>query len=123
MGLTVMRSIKKALLMVPKLSPLFFIVDKNCAVQSYAFGKNKSSFMKLIDNGMYVLMLSEGEDDVVDGVGSNNDNEILGAMSVEGMRLSRGDMVEVLCSTEIIKEDTNCAGGEEKLGDYFSRQS
>jgi hypothetical protein len=61
LGLTVMHSIKKALLMVPKLSPLIVIIDKNWAVLLYASGKNESSFMKLIDNGMYALMLSKGK--------------------------------------------------------------
>ncbi len=105
--------------MEPKLSPMIVIIDKNCAVLLYASGKNKSSFMKLMDNGMYALTLSKGKDDVVVGVGSVNDNEILGAMSVDGMPLSRGDVVEVLCSPEIIEEDTNWAGVDEKLGDYL----
>ncbi len=86
---------------------------------SYASGKDKSSFMKLINNGMYALMLSEGKDAVVDGVESDNDNEILGATSVDGTPLSRGDVVAVLLGTEVIEEDTNCAGVDEKLGDYF----
>ncbi len=55
MGLTVLRSMKKALSMVPKLSPTIVLIDKNCAVLLYASGKNESSFMKLIDNGMYAL--------------------------------------------------------------------
>ncbi len=74
MGLRVMCSIKKALSMVPELSPSIAIIDKNCAVLSYASGKNKSSFMKLINNGMYALTLREGKDAVVDRVGSDDDN-------------------------------------------------
>jgi hypothetical protein len=106
MGLTVLHSIKRALSMVPKLSPSIVLIDKNCAVLSYASGKNKSSFMKLIDNGMYASMLSKGKDAIVDGVGSDNDNKILSATSVDGMPLSRGDVVEDLCSTEVIEEET-----------------
>ncbi len=41
MGLTVMRSIKKALSMVSKLSPLV-VLFKNCAVLSNTSGQNKS---------------------------------------------------------------------------------
>jgi hypothetical protein len=110
----------------------------------YASGKNKISFMKLIDNEMYALMLSEGKDAIVDSVGSDYDNEILGTTSVDGMPLFRdvmmketlitttahgvplmcisprcGDVVEDLCSTKVIKEDTNCVGVDEKFGDYF----
>jgi hypothetical protein len=81
MGLTVMRLIKKVISMLPKLSPLIVLIDKNCAVLSYSSGKNKSSFMKLTDNGMYASTLSKGKDAVVDGVGSHDDNEILGATS------------------------------------------
>ena len=40
MGLIVMRPIMKALSVVIKLSPSICIIDKNCAVISYASGKN-----------------------------------------------------------------------------------
>ena len=43
MGLTVMRSIKKAISIVPKLVPSICSIDKNCAVIGYASGKNESS--------------------------------------------------------------------------------
>jgi hypothetical protein len=50
---------------------------------------------------------------------SDVDNEILGTTSVDGMPLSRGDLVEDLCSREAIKADTNCTGVDGKFGDYF----
>jgi hypothetical protein len=37
---------------------------------------------------MYALMINEGEAVVVDGGGLDNDNEILGATSEEGMPLT-----------------------------------
>jgi hypothetical protein len=85
-------------------SPLIVLLDKNCAVHLYASGKNTSSFMKLINNRMYALTLRKGKDAIVDGDGSEDDNEILGATSVVGMPLSRdvtmkemhGDVVEDL---------------------------
>jgi hypothetical protein len=40
MGLTMMRSIKQACSMVPKLSLLIVVIDKNCAVLFYATGKS-----------------------------------------------------------------------------------
>jgi hypothetical protein len=86
MGLTVLRWIKKALAMVPKLPPFIVLIVKNCAVFSYASSKNESSFMKFINNGMYALMISKGEAVIGDGGGSENDNEILGTTSVDGMR-------------------------------------
>jgi hypothetical protein len=72
--------------------------------------------MELIDNGMYVLTLIEGKDTVVDGTGYDYDNEILGAMSVDGMPLSRDVRMN---GTEVIKEDTHCAGVDGKFDDYF----
>jgi hypothetical protein len=36
MGLSVLRSIKKALAIVPKLSPRIVMIDKSCAVIGYA---------------------------------------------------------------------------------------
>ena len=60
-GLMVMRSIRNALSVVTKLSPFICIIHKNCAVISYASGKNKSTLMQYVNNGMYTLALSEGD--------------------------------------------------------------
>ncbi len=106
--------------------------------------RTNSSFKKLINNGMYALTLSKGEDAAVDGIGSGDDNEILGTTSVDGMPLYRdvsmkdtlttitvhgmplvhispsgSDVVKDLCRTEVNKEDTNCAGVDGKFSDYF----
>ncbi len=48
-----LQSIKKALSIVPKLSPCIDIIDKNCAMVGYASGKNESLFMQHIDNDMF----------------------------------------------------------------------
>ncbi len=53
MELTVLRSTKKALAMVPKISPSIILIDKNFAVLSFTSGKNESLFMQYIDNRMY----------------------------------------------------------------------
>ena len=45
MGLNVLRLMKKAFSLVPKLSPRIVIIDKNCAVVGYASGKNEGSFL------------------------------------------------------------------------------
>ena len=47
MGLSVLRSIKKALAIVPKLSPRIVMIDKRCAVIGYVSGQNEQSFMQL----------------------------------------------------------------------------
>ncbi len=47
--LSVLCLIKKALSMVPKLSPWIVIINKNCTVIRYASGKKKSSFMQFIE--------------------------------------------------------------------------
>ena len=61
MGLIFMHSIKKALSVVTNFAPLICIINKNCAVISYASGKNKSTLMQYVNNGMYTLALSEGD--------------------------------------------------------------
>ena len=86
MGLTVLRSIKKALSIVPKLSPQIVMIDKNCAVIGYASGKNEQSFMQLVDNGMYAMTI--GDDgkivDVTSDGSDDDDNERIGAVAVGG---------------------------------------
>ena len=109
MGLTVLRSIKKALSIVPKLSPRIVMIDKNCAVIGYASGKNKHSFMQLVDNGMYAMTSIIGDDELIVDVsnGSDNDNERIGAvvedeagMSVTRQREAGGVM--------LAKDDNDC---------------
>ncbi len=89
MGLTVLQSIKKALSIVPKLSPRIVLIDKNCTVIGYASGKNEHSFMQLVDNDMYAMMINRGVDTVIveGNDGSDDDNEVLGAVSEEGLPL------------------------------------
>jgi hypothetical protein len=84
MGSTVLQSIKKALCIVSKLLPCIVIIYKNCVVVGYASGKNKSFFMQHINNGMFALMTIEGGTLLVEDVSDDN-NEILGATSEEGM--------------------------------------
>ena len=79
MGLTVLRSIKKTLSIVPKLSPRIVMIDKNCAVIGYASGKNEQSFMQLVDNGMYAMTIGDNEPQIVDVCdGLDDDNERIG---------------------------------------------
>ena len=68
MGLAVLRSTKKTLSIIPKLLPRIIMIDKNCAVIGYASGKNKHSFMQLVDNGMFAMTKIDGDDAlIVDG--------------------------------------------------------
>ena len=93
-GLTVLPSIKKALSIVPKLSPRILMIGKNCAVIGYASRKNKQSFMQLVGNGMFAMMSVNGDDTmIIDGNhnGLDDDNEVLGAVSEAGMPMTRDD--------------------------------
>jgi hypothetical protein len=66
---------------VPKLSPRIVMINKNCAVIGFASGKNKSSFMQYIDNVMFALMINDWDIVIVDGHGSDDNDEVLGARS------------------------------------------
>jgi len=105
MGLTVMRLIKKAISIVPKLMPSICSIDKNCAVIGCASGKNQSSLMQFIDNGMFALSLNESG--VIDDIGSDeDDDEILGATSVDGMPMTRDDaLIEHMSEVGSVLED------------------
>jgi len=88
MGTTVMRSVKKAISIVPKLVPSICSIDKNLAVIMYASGKTESSLMQFVDNGMFALSMNE----TIEHVDSDDDdNEVLGATSAKGMPLMRED--------------------------------
>ena len=69
------------------------MIDKNFAVIGYALGKNEHSSMQLVDNGMYAMTSNNGDDAIiVDGnVGSDGDNEVLGAVSEAGMPMTKDD--------------------------------
>jgi len=84
MVLTVLRSIKKALSIVPKLSPRIVLIDTNCAVTGYASGENEQSFMQLVDNGVFVMTINDGDDVmIVDGNDRLDDgNEYIGKLSL-----------------------------------------
>ena len=51
MGTNVMRSVKKAISIVPTLVPSICSIDKNMAVIMYTSGKTESSLMQFVDNG------------------------------------------------------------------------
>jgi hypothetical protein len=88
MGTTVMRSVKKAISIVPKLVPSICSIDKNLAVIMYASGKTESSLMQFVDNGMFALSMN----DPIDVDSDDDDNEVLGATSAKGMPLMREDV-------------------------------
>ena len=85
MGISVLRSVKKAISIVPKLVPSICSIDKNMAVISYASGKSESSLMQFVDNGMFALSMNHP----IDVDSDNNDDEVLGATTAEGMPLMR----------------------------------
>jgi hypothetical protein len=64
----VMMSLKKALSLVPQLSPKIVMIDTTCRVVGYASGKNKQLFLQAIDKGMYDM-------DKSDKIGLSLDND------------------------------------------------
>jgi hypothetical protein len=99
--LTVLRSIKKALSIVPKLSPRIVMIDKNCAVIGYASGKNEQSLMQLVDNGMYAMTIGDDEQIVDVSDGSDDDNERIGAVA-GGDMLAKDDDCDVVADEPTI---------------------
>jgi len=49
----VLASLKKALSLVPQLSPKLVMIDTTCRVVGYASGENEQLFLQAIDKGMY----------------------------------------------------------------------
>ncbi len=99
MGLSVLQSIKKALSIVPKLLPCVVIIDKNCAVVGYASRKNESSFLQHIDDGMFALITKEGGSLLLEDTSDDN-KEILGATSEEGMLVMHDDRISIDSSSD-----------------------
>jgi hypothetical protein len=56
---TVLASLKKALSLVPLLSPKIVNIDSTCRVVGYASGKNEQSFLQAINKGMYEMDKSD----------------------------------------------------------------
>jgi hypothetical protein len=107
----VLRFIKKALSIVPKLLPRVVIIDKNCVVVGYASRKNKSSFLRHIDDGMFALITKEGGSLLLEDT-SDEDDEILGATSEEGMPMMHDDRYSIDSSSDdVVVVDFDPFGG------------
>ena len=75
MAETVLALLKKALSLVPQLSPKIVNIDSTCRVVGYASGKTEQSFLQAIDKGMYEM-------DKSDRMGmSPDDDKRLGCLS------------------------------------------
>ncbi len=98
--LSVLQSIKKSLAIVPKLLPRIVIIGKNCVVVGYASGKNKSSFLQHIDDGMYALTTKEDSSSLLCEDTSDDDDEILGSTSEEGMPMMRDNGMSIDSSSD-----------------------
>jgi len=92
MGMSVLRLVKKAISIVPKLVPSICSIDKNMAVISYASGKTESSLMQFVDNGMFALYMNNP----IDVDSDDDDDEVLGATTAEGMPLVGEETTEKL---------------------------
>ena len=92
MGMSVLRLVKKAISIVPKLVPSICSIDKNMAVISYASGKTESSLVQFVDNGMFALSMNNP----IDVDSDDDDDEVLGATTAEGMPPVREETTEKL---------------------------
>jgi hypothetical protein len=86
---------KKALSLVPELSPQIVIIDKNYAVVGYASGKNKGSFLQYIGKGMYSVSKTDAGN-ILDLDGSDDNGEVLGAAKTAESLLARTDIEDML---------------------------
>jgi hypothetical protein len=59
LAMTVLCLLKKAVSLVPKLSPTIVVIDKSCIIILYGSGRIEASFHQYIDNGMYEMLKSE----------------------------------------------------------------
>jgi hypothetical protein len=55
----VLASLKKALSLVPQLSPKLVMIDTTCRVVGYASGENEQLILQAIDKGMYEMDKSD----------------------------------------------------------------
>ena len=74
LGLSVLKSLKKAISLVPKLETRIVTIDKSYAVTGYASGKNEEVFLGYIDDGMYAMKLKEGPGRLLNVTESNDDD-------------------------------------------------
>jgi len=77
----VLASLKKALSLVPHLSPKLVMIDTTCRVVGYASRKNDELFLQAIDKGMYKMdksnqmVLSPDDDDKLGFSGDDDDGD------------------------------------------------
>ncbi len=99
-GEEVMNSVKKAISLMPKLSPQICLIDKNFAVLKISSGKTEDNLFPMIDNGMYDMEVREGGAAVVNAYAHSteaddpNDN----TYDNESCKDSGTDMEEVIGS-------------------------
>ena len=85
----VLALLKKALSLVPLLSPKIVNIDSTCRVVGYASGKNEQLFLQVIDKGMYEM-------DKSDRMGlSQDDEKRLGFLSGDEDEDDAGSLVAV----------------------------
>jgi hypothetical protein len=86
---TVLASLKKALSLVPQLSPKIVNIDSTCRVVGYASGKNEQSFLQAIDKGMCemdksdIMGLSPSDDKRLGCLSGDEDEDDAGSAVVK----------------------------------------
>jgi hypothetical protein len=99
-GEEVMNLVKKAISIVPKLSPQICSIDKNFAVLKFSSGKTEDNLFPIIDNGMYDMEVREGGAAVVNAYAHSTvaDDPNDKTYDDESRKDSGTDMEEVIVS-------------------------
>ncbi len=99
----VLSLIKKALLLVPKLSPKIVNIDSGLKVIGYTSGKIEALFLQAIDNGMYEMERREGH-----GLNPDNDSLMIRNLDEDEDESKKEVANEVVVVEETPLLDTTC---------------
>jgi hypothetical protein len=96
-------SIKKALSLVPKLSPKIVNIDSGLKVIGYASGENEALFLQAIDNAMYEMKRREGP-----GLNPGDDSGMICNLDEDEDETEKEVTNEVVVVEETPLLDTSC---------------
>ncbi len=99
----VLSSIKKALSLVPKLSPKIVNINSGLKVIGYASGQNEALFLQAIDNGIYDMERREGH-----GLNPDDDSGIIRNLDEDEDETEKEVTKKVVVVKETPMLDTSC---------------
>ncbi len=116
------------MVILPKLDRKVVNLDKNLAVLGYYSGKNIQSFIKFVNNSMYVLTISKGKRAVKEG-GNDDKNredteivEQVQSKTAEGIPLCAGENCQGQEVTEDEKEQEKQEDNIKKVSDNSNEE-